>query len=195
MSNKKSFFFLNYLDPTISTINPTALAMIRSLRHVKSYKRSWDSDKALKSTYKGLFGKHQLRVYILLAVGYAVVAAWLAEMPAFACKNFEIEYFSLNLSMKYLVLVPKYVDCTPYYVNTTNLSNQSSADLNRTAPRISDGSIRKIDINGETRIIQPIYNYSKEYGRTVVTDVRIFLYNIENEGVFFSLIFFVKKHV
>jgi len=60
--------------------------MINGVRNVKTYKRSWDPDKALKSTYKGLFGKHQLRVYIFLALGYGVIAAWLTEMPTFACK-------------------------------------------------------------------------------------------------------------
>ncbi len=62
--------------------------MIKALRHVKTYRRSWDSDKALKSTYKGLFGKHQIRAYIFLVLGYAIVGAWLTEMPTFACKNF-----------------------------------------------------------------------------------------------------------
>ena len=79
---------LNYLEPTITTINPTALAMARALRSVKTFKKSWDADKALKSTYKGKFGKHQLRAYIFLALGYAVISAWLTEMPTFACKKF-----------------------------------------------------------------------------------------------------------
>ena len=58
--------------------------MARAFRSVKTFKKSWDSDKALKSTYEGKFGKHQLRAYIFLALGYAVIAAWLAKMPTFA---------------------------------------------------------------------------------------------------------------
>jgi hypothetical protein len=79
--------YFNHLEPTITTFSPTALFMARALRSVKTFKKSWDSDKALKSTYQGRFGKHQLRAYIFLALGYAVVAAWLTEMPVFACKK------------------------------------------------------------------------------------------------------------
>ncbi len=78
----------NSLEPTISTISPTALSMTKALRSVKTLKKTWDSDKAIKSTYKGLFGIYQLRAYLLLALGYGIVAAWLTEMPIFACKNF-----------------------------------------------------------------------------------------------------------
>lgn len=86
------FYYLNCyhilvsLEPTLSTLSPVSLAMARVLRSVKTFKKSWDSDKALKSTYNGRFGKHQLRAYIILALGYAVIAAWLTEMPTFACK-------------------------------------------------------------------------------------------------------------
>jgi hypothetical protein len=80
--------YFNYLEPTITTISPTVLAMTRALRSVKTFKKSWDADKALKSTYQGKFGKHQLRAYILLALGYAIIVAWLTEMPKFACKKF-----------------------------------------------------------------------------------------------------------
>ncbi len=73
-----------YLEPTITTLSPTALTMTRALRSVKTFKKSWDSDKALKSTYQGKFGKHQLRAYIFLALGYAIIVAWLTEMPIFA---------------------------------------------------------------------------------------------------------------
>ena len=79
---------LNYLEPTITTINPTALAMARALRSVKTFKKSWDADKALASTYKGKFGKYQLRAYIFLALGYAITVAWLTEMPTFARELF-----------------------------------------------------------------------------------------------------------
>lgn len=68
--------------------------MARALRSVKTFKKSWDSDKALKSTYQGKVGKHQLRAYIFLVLGYAVVVAWLAEMPAFACKDTDMDCFS-----------------------------------------------------------------------------------------------------
>ena len=66
--------------------------MIKKLRTVKTYRRSWDSDNALKCTYKGLFGKYQIRAYIFLALGYGIVGAWLTEMPTFACKNCRLNY-------------------------------------------------------------------------------------------------------
>jgi hypothetical protein len=88
---------LHYLEPTISIISPTALAMTKTLRNVKTFKKSWDSDKALKSTHKGLFGKYQLRAYLFVALGYGIIAAWLTEMPAFACKYFPIEESHLNI--------------------------------------------------------------------------------------------------
>jgi len=65
--------------------------MIKLSRNIKTFKRSWDPDKALKSTYKGLFGKYQLRAYLFLALGYGIITAWLTEMPTFACKNFRIK--------------------------------------------------------------------------------------------------------
>lgn len=58
--------------------------MARALRSVKTFKKSWDADKALKSTYQGKCGKYQLRAYIFLALGYAIVVAWMAEMPTYA---------------------------------------------------------------------------------------------------------------
>lgn len=61
--------------------------MARALRSVKTFKKSWDADKALKSTYQGKFGLYQLRGYIFLALGYAVVVAWLTRMPTFARKT------------------------------------------------------------------------------------------------------------
>jgi hypothetical protein len=70
----------------VTTISPTALIMARALRSVKTFKKSWDSDKALKSTHQGKFGKHQLRAYIFLTLGYAIIVAWLADMPLYACK-------------------------------------------------------------------------------------------------------------
>jgi hypothetical protein len=87
---------LNCLETTITSTNPTALAMARALRSVKTFKKSWDSDKALKSTYQGKFGKHQIRAYIFLAIGYAVIVAWLAEMPVFACKEFLLRLFFMG---------------------------------------------------------------------------------------------------
>ena len=77
--------------------------------------------------------------------------------------------------MNYLVLLPKYVDCTPYYPEP-NLTNQSSMESNITTRNLLDGTLRRIIINGEIRKIEPVYNYSREYGRSVITDVRIFFY-------------------
>lgn len=93
--------YFNLLDPTITVNSPISLAMARALRSVKTFKKSWDSDKALKSTYSGKFGKHQIRAYIVLAFGYAIIASWLTEMPEFACKYFSTN-FPLKFCMKYL---------------------------------------------------------------------------------------------
>jgi hypothetical protein len=94
------FFSKNYLEPTISTISPTALPMVKTFRSIKTFKRSWDPDKAIKCTYNGLFGKYQLRAYLFLALGYGIVAAWLTEMPTFACKNLEIKFISRPTFLK-----------------------------------------------------------------------------------------------
>jgi hypothetical protein len=74
--------------------------MVKTLRSIKTFKRSWDPDKAIKCTYKGLFGKYQLRAYLFLALGYGIVAAWLTEMPTFACKNLEIKFISRSNFLK-----------------------------------------------------------------------------------------------
>ncbi|CAF1005749.1 unnamed protein product [Adineta steineri] len=124
--------------------------MTKTLRNVKTFKKSWDSDKALKSTYKGLFGKYQLRAYLFVALGYGIVAAWLTEMPAFA------------------LLSPKHIDCTPHYLNIS--TNQSSLQLNNTMLRVTNQNMTKIRIHGQTRKLDPIYNYSNEYGQTVLTE-------------------------
>lgn len=91
---------LNNLEPTIAVIDPTALVMAKPTP-IRVYRKTWDSDRALKSTYKGLFGKYQIRAYILLALGYGVTMAWLAKMPAFARKNFsrKLKFFLLFYKM------------------------------------------------------------------------------------------------
>ena len=64
--------------------------MTRGTRSAKITKKTWDSDKAIKSTYNGFVGKYQFRAYLLLALAYAVVSAWLTEMPAFAREKYSI---------------------------------------------------------------------------------------------------------
>lgn len=61
--------------------------MTKTLRTAKTPKKSWDADKALRSTYSRWFGKYQLRAYLLVALGYGIVAAWITEMPVFARKK------------------------------------------------------------------------------------------------------------
>ncbi|UJR16095.1 hypothetical protein I4U23_003007 [Adineta vaga] len=118
--------------------------MTKTLRNVKTSKKSWDSDKALKSTYKGLFGKYQLRAYLFVALGYGIIAAWLTEMPTFA------------------LLPPKTFDCTPYYPNRPNVTGT----LNKTFSKedVINGNYLRF------RKQKPVYNYTKEYGRSVLTD-------------------------
>ena len=77
------------LEPALSILSPLSLIMPKTVHHVKSYAKAWDSDKALKSTHKGPVGKYQLRAYLLVVLGYAVVAAWLTAMPTFARKTFD----------------------------------------------------------------------------------------------------------
>ncbi|CAF1018617.1 unnamed protein product [Adineta ricciae] len=131
-------------DSTITSLNPAALAMTKALQNAKTLKKSWDSDKALKSTYKGLFGKYQLRVYLFVALGYGIVAAWLTEMPVFA------------------LLPPKHIDCTPFYPNQSNLTNP----LMRSSNRYNLTDIHNFQI----RRAEPVYNYTNEHGRTVLTE-------------------------
>ena len=84
--------------------------MARALRSVKTFKKSWDADKALASTYKGKFGKFQLRAYIFLVLGYAVTVAWLTEMPVFARKLFTFictkRTFFLNINFSINSQIP-----------------------------------------------------------------------------------------
>jgi len=147
--------------------------MARALRSVKTFKKSWDADKALKSTYQGKFGKHQLRAYIILTLGYAIVAAWLTEMPIFACMKliFVLIRFLLNI---YLVLSPKYLNCTPIYQNLSNatLFEITTQNSTKSISNILSGNALRVVVNGQVRKIEPTYNYSREYGRSVLTDVR-----------------------
>ena len=76
-----------------------------------------------------------------------------------------------------LVLPPKYVECQPYYPSIANSTVVNSTAGNET------GILRKgtsmltnknqyVSLENGTRlIIKPIYNYSREYGRSVFTDV------------------------
>ena len=79
---------MSCLEATLAVLSPLALIMPKGMHHIKSYAKTWDSDKALKSTHKGVLGKYQLRAYLLLLFGYAVVAAWLTAMPTFAREIF-----------------------------------------------------------------------------------------------------------
>ncbi|CAF0758292.1 unnamed protein product [Rotaria sordida] len=152
--NKTSFTEFEWEnEPILTTISPTTLPMAKTLPNVKSQK-TWDSDKALKSTHKGLFGKYQLRTYLLLALGYGVIGAWLAEMPSFA------------------LLPPKYIDCTSYDSKKSNISDRLSTELDTTTTTIITvlyNDTERIPINGR-QSVEPVYNYSKEYGRSVLTD-------------------------
>ncbi|CAF3345485.1 unnamed protein product [Rotaria sp. Silwood1] len=142
--------YLNYLEPILTTISPTVMPTSKTLLNVKPQK-TWDSDKALKSTHKGLFGKHQLRVYLFLVLGYAVVGAWLTKMPSFA------------------LLPPKYIDCTPYYSNQSNITYRASTELDETTMTVLYNGTGRTLIE-ERKKNEPKYNYSKEYGRSVLTD-------------------------
>ncbi|CAF1078642.1 unnamed protein product [Rotaria sordida] len=153
-------------EPTLSTISPVSLAMARALRSVKTFKKSWDSDKALKSTYKGKFGKHQLRAYIFLVLGYAVVVAWLAEMPTFAL----LQPKSINCSR----IVPSVSSINTANSTSLKLKSRESISLNSTVKPLNslNGTVRKTT-DRPVRNDQPTYNYSQEYGRTVLTDFNV----------------------
>lgn len=80
------------------------------------------------------------------------------------------------------VLPPKFIDCTQHYTNVTNVTNitnitgvTTSSPLNRTLV-VLDKNLRRIIIDGQTRKLEPAYNYSKEYGRSVLTDVRLVVF-------------------
>jgi hypothetical protein len=78
-----------------------------------------------------------------------------------------ISIFLIKPKIKSLVLPPKSIDCTPYY---PNLTNQTLIEPNETDP-----NLQRVLINGQIRKIEPMYNYSREYGRSVLTDVRILI--------------------
>ncbi|CAF4846667.1 unnamed protein product [Rotaria socialis] len=136
-------------EPIIATISPFALAMNKVQANSKVSKKIWDSDKALRNTHQGLLSKYQIRVYIFLALGYAVIGAWLMEMPAFA------------------LLPPKYIDCTPVYPNKSNTTLQTSTQLNQI---ISNENTASLVNDGKREKLKRTYNYSKEYGRSALID-------------------------
>ncbi len=80
--------------------------------------------------------------------------------------------------MNYLVLSPKHLNCTPYYPNTSNITN----GLNSTTSKVFIGNITYIVMDNQIRRIEPVYDYSQEYGRSVLTDVRKFSYLFLNES-------------
>ena len=83
------------------------------------------------------------------------------------------------------VLPPKDIDCsTSYYPNKSSLTNQSSTKFNQTRLRLSNVNLVRIAFGGQLENDEPMYNYSKEYGRSVLTDVRILfsIKRIENEN-------------
>ena len=83
------------LEPTVAVISTSSFPMPKAIRSVKTFRRIWDSDKALRSTHKGPFDKYQLRAYLFIILGYAVIVAWLTAMPIFARKfDFSPEFRS-----------------------------------------------------------------------------------------------------
>ena len=113
--------------------------MARALRSVKTFKKSWDSDKALKSTYQGKVGKHQLRAYLFLVLGYAVVVGWLAEMPTFACENSVVdrkwcEWKSFSTAPQVDRLFPTWTQSIKYLMGRDNSSNDDASASNNQSP-------------------------------------------------------------
>ncbi|CAF1215977.1 unnamed protein product [Rotaria sp. Silwood1] len=159
-------------EPTLSTISPVTLAMARALRSVKTFKKSWDSDKALKSTYKGKFGKHQLRAYIFLILGYAVIVAWLTEMPVFALLP---PKFGNCTTTDSNVSITDIITSTP--PNTTSLQSKpiklKSSNSIETLPKSLSDNVRKTT-DRPVQKSEQTYSYSREYGRTVFSDFDIF---------------------
>ena len=176
MCSNASLILINYsfificLDQTISTVSPIASVMTRTLRSVKTFKKSWDADKALRSTSRGNFGKYQFRAFIFLALGYAIIVGWVAGMPVFACKNFFLIRFLLSIC---IVLKPEYVNCTPIHLNASNIREDNPTSYRSTEMRLNSASNNNTRRDGQVRKIEMKYNYSQEYRRTVFTDVRI----------------------
>ncbi len=68
----------------------------------------------------------------------------------------------------HLVLSPKYLNCTPIYENNSN-----ATVVEKMSSNMSSENIRKIGSGLEMRKTEPRYYYSPEYGRSILTDVRI----------------------
>ncbi|CAF0759751.1 unnamed protein product [Didymodactylos carnosus] len=141
------FGVLQLHEPLGFSLNPspTSTIMVRAVRTVKNIKKSWDSDKALKSTYTGFIGKHQLRAYLILCFGYAVIVSWINNAPNFT------------------LLPPKDLNCTKNNeinlpILTYNLSTTSSYE--------------NITILKQRQRV-PEYSYSREYGPTAITEFKI----------------------
>jgi len=75
----------------------------------------------------------------------------------------------------YLVFQTKWIDCTPIHPNVSNTTILKEIVDNSTtvSADILSGNIRRVLIGGKIQKIKPKYNYSGEYGRTVIIDVRI----------------------
>jgi uncharacterized membrane protein len=83
----------------------------------------------------------------------------------------------------FLVLPPKYLDCPKIDPNVTNttvattVSQKSTTvrtvieSLRNTSSKNSSGNVQKV-VDSRIKKIEPEYNYSREYGRSVLTDVR-----------------------
>jgi len=135
--------------------------MARVLRSVKTFKKSWDSDKALKNTYQGKVGKYQLRAYIFLAFGYAVVLGWLAEMPTYALlPPKSMNCSSLDDNLTSLVLPTTLASSTKLIKQRANRTTTFSPILKNDQNTISQP--KNVEISKNT--------FSKEYGNTVLTD-------------------------
>ena len=88
------------------------------------------------------------------------------------------------------MLPPKQVDCPIINPNVTNATVAKTTLKPLTTVRTQPGNLPTTTVeilNGNassdnrTKPVKPKYNYSREYGRTVLTDVNSNIYDIEFE--------------
>jgi hypothetical protein len=118
-------------------------------------KRIFDTDNALKGSFNGICGKWQITTYSIFVFSYAVIIGW------------------INHLLDYTLITPRDVQC-----NHTELLNKNNTlyniSENSLIQRLSGKNKYEIIENLNSTTIPFAYNYSTEFGQTVITEFNLF---------------------
>ena len=118
-------------------------------------KRIFDTDNAMKGTFNGLFGRWQLITYSFFVFGYALCIGWINNL---------LDYSLLGSEDAVCSNTSELVDPTRYY----NYTNRSLIQ------RLSGEKKYKAFAIGQNQPVDIDYNYTSNYGSTVVIKYAIF---------------------